>query len=339
MPSKPIISVIGSLNVDFVTLTPRVPSAGETLTATSMTVHAGGKGANQAVACGKAAFVSENSQDVTVDMVGCVGKGDPYYASLLKPTLEKGGVSSSGVDEIETSQTGTTTILVEETGQNRILFVPGANFDGMRDPSKAINTCSRSGDPSVLVMQGEIPRDTTFAVVEHFGGKATQVVLNPAPVYKEGIPTSVLKHVDFLVVNETECMLLVKGLTGTNVSVANEDDMTNEELKSIAAAFRQHAGVRNLIVTLGAKGVFYSSQDGKQQLVPGLKVPKVIDTTAAGDTFLGYFATALARHLATNDTPDGFDIAAATLKANGAAALCVQRSGAMQSIPYGYEVQ
>lgn len=290
------------------------------------------------MACGKASFVAENKQDVSVEMVGCVGKDDPYYASLLKPTLESSGVSSAGVREIENSQTGTATILVEETGQNRILFVPGANFDGMGHASKAIQICTNSMEPSVLVMQGEIPRDTTFGVVENFGGKATQVVLNPAPVYTEGIPISVLKHVDFLIVNETECILLAKGISSMNVSVASDDDMTKEELTSIAAAYHQHAGVRNLLVTLGAKGVFYSTQGGARDFVPGLKVPKVVDTTAAGDTFVGYFAAALARYVAANGAAEGFDVASAVFKANSAAALCVQRSGAMQSIPFGYEV-
>jgi ribokinase len=304
-----------------------------------MTVHPGGKGANQAVACGKASFASERHQDVDVEMVGAVGKGDPYYASLLKPTLEKSGVSSAGVEEIENSQTGTATILVEDSGQNRILFVPGANYDGLQDASKAIGTSTRTTEPTVLVMQGEIPRDTTFGILEGFGGKSTQVILNPAPVFETGVPISVLQHVDFLVVNETECLLLAKGIPSMNISVTNEDDMTSEELNAIAAAYHQKAGVRNLLVTLGARGVFYSTQGGKQDLVSGLKVPKVVDTTAAGDTFVGYFAAALARHVGTQGTVDGFDVAAAVLRANAAAAMCVQRSGAMQSIPFGYEVE
>ncbi|ETN36709.1 ribokinase [Cyphellophora europaea CBS 101466] len=339
MSSKPVISVIGSLNVDFVTLTPRVPAAGETLTATSLAVHPGGKGANQAVSCGKASFATEANQDVTVEMVGCVGKGDPYYASLLKPTLEQSGVGTSAIEELEGSQTGTATILVEENGQNRILFVPGANFDGMRDSAKAIAASTQPTEPSVLVMQGEIPADATFKIIEHFGRSSTQVVLNPAPVYTDGVPASVLKHVDFLVVNETECMLLAQAIPDAKITVKDEEDMSSDELKSIAATFHQTIGVRNLLVTLGAKGVFYSTQAGQQDLVSGLKVPKVVDTTAAGDTFVGYFAAALARHIAKEGSADGFNIAAATLRANAAAALCVQRSGAMQSIPFGYEVK
>lgn len=334
-PSKPLISVIGSLNIDFVTLTPRVPTGGETLTARSLTVHAGGKGANQAVACGKASWVSRSEQDVIVEMIGSVGKGDPYYASLLQPTLEKSGVSTTHVEEIENSQTGTATILVEDSGQNRILVVPGANFDGMQDSKKAWTAAAKTTEPTVLVMQGEIPRKPTFEIIEHFGQKPTHVIFNPAPVYEEGIPAEVLQHVDYLIVNETECLLLAKGAK-MSISVSDEDNMSSTELKSIAEAY-SNIGIKNLLVTLGARGVFFSSSDGRQDLVAGLKVPKVVDTTAAGDTFVGYFAAALARHSASGHASP-FDVAAAVVRANAAAALCVQRAGAGQSIPFGYEV-
>lgn len=336
---KPLISVVGSLNVDFVTQTPRVPAAGETLTATSMTVHPGGKGANQAVACGKASFTAKNEQDVAIEMVGCVGRGDPYYDSLLRPTLEESGVSAANVRQIEGGQTGTATILVEETGQNRILFVPGANFDGMQDSQTAIKASSHPLEPAVLVMQGEVPRKLTFEVLEHYGGKSTQTVFNPAPVYTEGVPASVLQHIDYLIVNETECLLLAKGIQGLEIKVQDSENMTIDELKRIAASYHDEVGVTNLLVTLGAKGVFYSSKDGKQDLVAGLKVLKVVDTTAAGDTFVGYFAASLARHVSSHGSPINFDVAAAVARANSAAALCVQRAGAMQSIPFGYEVQ
>ncbi|KPI42037.1 putative ribokinase [Cyphellophora attinorum] len=335
---KPLISVIGSLNVDFVTLTPRVPAAGETLTARSMTVHAGGKGANQAVACGKASWVTKDAQDVDVAMIGCVGKGDPYYASLLKPTLENSGVSMAGIEEIDGSQTGTATILVEDSGQNRILFVPGANFDGMQDSRKAIDLATKTAEPTVLVMQGEIPRRPTFEILEYFGSRSTQTIWNPAPVYDDGIPARVLQHIDYLIVNETECLLLAKGASMA-ITVEDEDNMTSTELESIAKAYKK-IGVKNLLVTLGARGVFYSAADGQQGLVAGLRVPKVVDTTAAGDTFVGFFAAALARYGSRNATSAGavFDVAVAVKRANAGAAVTVQRPGAGESIPFGYEV-
>lgn len=342
MTSKPTIKVIGSLNIDFVTLTPRVPGPGETLTATSLSVNAGGKGANQAVACGKAAFVSETEQDVTVEMIGAVGAGDPYYASLLQPTLEKSGVSTNGVSQLENVQTGTATIIVDEgsNGENRILFVPGANHVGNKDASKLIQVATTPQNPEVVVMQGEIPRGTVLSLLKHFNNSSipTQVVFNPAPVYPEGIPLDCLKGLSVLVVNETECLQLGRSIDGITQMAAqvNEDALTRPELEKIAAKFHEVAGVKNVLITLGAAGSFYSSENGQQDLIPSVKVDKIVDTTAAGDTFVGFFTAALARHIASGSTT-GFDVASAVKRANSAAAICVQRSGAMQSIPFGYE--
>lgn len=116
------------------------------------------------------------------------------------------------------------------------------------------------------------------------------------------------------------------------------DDLRPEEL---APCFHEVAQVRIVLITLGAKGVYYSTRTGRRGAVHGVKVPKVVDTTAAGDTFVGYFSTAVARFLATGATLDAFDdeIHSAVGKANAAAARCVQRRGAMQSIPFAYEME
>ncbi len=338
MSKRPVISVVGSLNIDFVTLTDRVPGPGETLTAKSLQVNAGGKGANQAVACGKASFQSRDNQDVTVEMIGSVGKGDPYYASLLKPTLQESGVGTNGISEIEGSQTGTATILVEESGQNRILFVPGANYDGMGDWEGLAKVTMKTADPSILVMQGEIPRKTTLQLLKHFGDTDTVTILNPAPVFPGGIPSDVLTNIDYLIVNESECLLLASHIKAISVNIEDEENMSSAELQALTTSFGSGVGVKNLIITLGARGVFYSAQDGEGGLVSGVKVDNVVDTTAAGDTFVGYFAAALARHIAKGGTSSDFDVSSATQTANAAAAVCVQRSGAMQSIPFGYEI-
>lgn len=343
MASKPTIRVIGSLNIDFVTTTPRVPGPGETLTATSMAVHAGGKGSNQAVACGKAAFISTTEQDVTVDMIGAVGKGDPYYASLLKPTLEKGGVTTKHVEEIEGIQTGTATIIVDtgSNGENRILIVPGANH-AITDVQQVLDTATRDGVPDVVVMQGEIPRLTVLGLLNAFNCSThkTAVVFNPAPVFPEGIPLDSLKGMAVLVVNETECLLLFKlieELKGTS-SLPREEDITESHLDRLTQVIHERANVSIIVVTLGGRGVYFSASQGSVRgLLPAEKVEKVVDTTGAGDTFVGYLATALARHLATKQEVGTFDIRAAVKRANQASAKCVQRSGAMESIPFGYE--
>ncbi|KAK7885234.1 hypothetical protein LTR67_010725 [Exophiala xenobiotica] len=368
--TKPIIRVIGSLNIDFVTLTPRVPGAGETLQAKSMTVHAGGKGSNQAVACGKAAFTSATEQDVTVDMIGAVGAGDPYYASLLQPTLTQSGVSTRYVEEIEGVQTGTATIIVDEgsNGENRILFVPGANHH-VNDLDKVLATATADGGPDVVVMQGEIPQSTVTGLLSAFNNssttsstnsssssnssrhkKKTCVVFNPAPMF-DTIPLHVLTNLAVLVVNETECLLLFKAVQELQsiTTPTSEQDLNESHLDRLTKQLHDVAAISIVVVTLGARGVYYSmaqsrshsqsqSQSHIRGLLPAAKVDKVVDTTGAGDTFVGFFATALARHVATHNALDGFDVESAVTRANAAAAKCVQRSGAMESIPFGYEI-
>src|SRR5947209_8937083 len=122
---RPLIRVVGSINVDFTTNTPRVPGPGETVTATSLSVNAGGKGANQAVACGRASFVSQGKQDVRVKMIGAVGEGDPHYKNLIEPTLRNAGISCDGITETK-GQTGTATIIVDDEAkaENRMLVAP-----------------------------------------------------------------------------------------------------------------------------------------------------------------------------------------------------------------------
>lgn len=350
MSPKPTICVIGSLNIDFVTSTPRVPGPGETISATSMKVHPGGKGANQAVACGKAAFTSPTTQDVTVDMVGAVGAHDPYYASLLKPTLEKSGVGTTGVEEIDGEQTGTATIIVDEgsNGENRILVVPGAN-SRVTDVKKVLDTAMKNGVPDVVVMQGEIPRPTVLELLKTFNSASYQtcVVFNPAPMFPDGITLEALTNLGVLVVNETECQQLFTSVdelknVATTAST-NDESIQESELERLTDYLHKTARISLVVVTLGSHGVFYSKvaekSGGVQEraLIPAAKVDKVVDTTGAGDSFVGYLAVALARHLSRTKNLDAFDIKQAASAANQAAAKCVQRSGAMESIPFGYE--
>lgn len=341
---KPLIQVIGSLHLDFVTTTPRCPSAGETLQATRFDINAGGKGANQAAACGRAAFTTKDDQDVKVEMIGAVGKDDPYFASLLRPALEGSGVSTSKVREVEGTTTGSATIIVDEGagGENRILFVPGAGFKGMDDPQEVLNRSSGDGaTPDVVVLQGEIPRNTVFSILEHFNASSTtQVVFNPAPVWPEGIPARALKGLAALIVNETECTLLINSMIsqGQQIkAVENAADLTHDNLAQVSADFHKRLSIKAVIVTLGSKGVFYSVSSGQKGLIPAEKVDKVVDTTAAGDTFVGYLTAEIARANARGIKTEEFDIAAACQKANHAAAQCVTRAGAMQSIPFGCE--
>lgn len=295
-PQTPHITIIGSLNIDFVTTTPRCPGPGETLTATSLSVLAGGKGGNQAVAAGRASFTSKEKQDVTVSMIGGVGAGDPYYTTLLQPALEKSGVDTGSIEQSVTAQTGSASIIVEEgSGENRILVVPGANHGGlMGDAGGIVSVMQGPGRKSdVVILQGEIPRKTTVGLLEYFNGRESRaeakVVFNPAPVFPEGVPLSALRGTAVLIMNETEVVQMARSISGLPVLgdvCVDEDQFDPAEF---AGKFHEMAGVEIVLITLGAKGVYFSTRAGKCGTVAGVKVAKVVDTTAAGDTFVGYF--------------------------------------------------
>ncbi|KOS47669.1 hypothetical protein ACN38_g1333 [Penicillium nordicum] len=344
---NPQITVIGSLNIDFVTATPRCPGPGETLTATSLTVSAGGKGGNQAVACGRSSFTSQTTQDASVNMIGAVGAEDPYYTTLLQPALEKSGVDTTSIEQSIVAQTGSASIIVEEAigGENRILVVPGANHAGLLSDVENILAALKSypSTPDIVVLQGEIPRTTTLGLLEYFNdGSVTdraKVVFNPAPVFPEGIPLSALRGTAVLIMNETEVVQMARSIEGLPIGDVVEGDRLRPE--ELAPRFHERADVEIVVITLGAKGVYFSTKSGRTGIVAGVKVAKVVDTTAAGDTFVGYFATAVARFLATGQGIGAFyeEIEGAVSTANAAAAMCVQRRGAMQSIPFAYDME
>jgi ribokinase len=340
----PHIRIIGSLNIDYTTTTPRFPGPGETITAESLSINAGGKGANQAVACGRASYTSKTEHDVQVEMVGAVGSNDPQYKALLKPILEKTGIDCTGVQEVEGSQTGTATIIVDKAsgGENRIFVVPGANHDGMQDLDEVLERALKEPLPEVFVLQGEIPRNTTLALLQAIPeaakttGKIVKIVFNPAPVYREGIPTDCLKGVTHLIVNETEMgQLAVEA--GKRYDAAETEEEKRDAL-NIAASIFHRMLVRNVVVTRGAEGLFCSTPDGSFHL-DAVKVTKVADTTAAGDTFVGYYAAELARQRESSKTLAMKEtLREACRQATIAAAKCVARQGAIESIPWGYEI-
>lgn len=359
MNIQPSVAVIGSVNIDFAVLTERVPGPGETLTATSLNISAGGKGANQAVACGRAAFISSTTQDVTVGMVGAVGKGDLHYASLVQPLLIKSGVSTNGIEEIDSTPTGTAIVLVERAskGQNRILIAPGANAAVTNVPKLLGLSRRRDGqEPTVVVMQGEIPPPTVFELLRRLDSSGrTATIFNPAPIFPGGIPLprgldESPRKLAVLVVNETEWLqaLLSWGIgqdDGELTDKPGDAGIDQADLDRHTAQLHEFAGVSIILVTLGSRGVYFSCLGASgtgtpnRGLVPAKRVENVLDTTAAGDTFIGYFAVELARHLASREASlETFEVKMALGKANSAAALCVQRRGAMDSIPFAFEL-
>ncbi|KAJ4339309.1 putative ribokinase [Ascochyta clinopodiicola] len=322
MSSKAVISVIGSLNVDLVTRTARVPVAGETLTTESFDIGYGGKGANQAVACARLSRTQQQASegkasDVEVRMVGAVGD-DEFHEGFLK-SLQKDGLKTDGVKILKGKKTGVAVIVVETgTGENRIMFCPGANYD-----VEAKDLVDE--DASVALFQLELPMDVVLHNMKAARQKGVETIINPAPAIP--LPAEAYEGLGHLIVNETEAAIL-SGI---------ENPTSWDE---VAAVFISR-GVKNVIITLGGEGVFY--QTAKQQaeskngrIVPARKV-KVVDTTAAGDTFAGAYTVAVAHWKAISRGSD-FDLDAAIAHANRAASMTVQKAGAQSSIPWADEV-
>ncbi|KAF3479745.1 ribokinase [Arthroderma uncinatum] len=370
----PSIRVIGSLNVDMVSVTSRFPGPGETLTATSFKTSPGGKGANQAVACGRLSrsrpSPNASSKDVLADveMVGAVGRLDAHFETLLQPTLNKSGVSTARVRTIDDEHTGVAVIIVDESaaGENRILFSPNANYTGMKATEEVIGLSLSAPLPDIIVLQAEIPVDTVIGILRAVASKKEfqqgeiEVVFNPAPAPEGGLPDDVYWSVEHLIMNETECELMApKDLHGL-------EGLSEEDRRDKIAVHFHSLGVRYVIVTLGAKGVWYSAaRPGKMAQkdtskwerfvndIPASKVEKVVDTTGAGDTFVGGYCVQVAqwreqRRAAGKDCSDltaeewsdrhGRVTEEAIRWATRASAQCVQRSGAMDSIPFRDEV-
>lgn len=319
------IAVIGSLNVDFITRTPRVPEAGETLAATSFDTGFGGKGANQAVACARLA-----PPDVKVRMVGNVG--DDIFGNDYLRGLRKEGIDASSVKKLNDQKTGVANIIVDEvSGDNRILITANANnaFSAERDEGWDLIP----KDANMAVFQLEIPlavvsmqwsdswnTHSNLRKVLHNMHQAQErgkhVLFNPAPAVP--LPGSAYRDIDTLILNETESELLI---------TAQDQDLilTAEE----RAPFFLKAGVKEaVIITLGSEGLIYATTSGASGRLAARKV-KAVDTTAAGDTFVGAYAVQRVQH-----SEGVFDYAKALEFATLAASKSVEKAGAMDSIPF-----
>ncbi|KAI0022685.1 Ribokinase-like protein [Xylariomycetidae sp. FL0641] len=328
----PTITVLGSLNIDLVAYVPHHPQPGETLTSSSFAVSPGGKGANQAVACAKLSRTpSLSGATAAVRMLGAVGADT--YGETLRRNLGAHGVDVSGlaVPPGPAAKTGVAIILVDEpTGQNRIVLSPEANhalaasaYSSLASLSGggggAGETSSSSPPPDLLILQLEIPLATVLAALRVARDHGVPALLNPAPALP-GLPAEAYRGLAHLVLNETEAAILG--------GVAEAELEREEGLRRVACEFRAR-GVRNVIITLGGRGVFYLGEGGQEGLVPAEKA-KVVDTTAAGDTFVGCYAL--------EAVSGNFDIGAAVRKANRAAAKTVERLGAQDSIPWRDEL-
>lgn len=366
MASKPTIAVIGSLNVDLVTRTIRVPLAGETINANSFSIGFGGKGANQASACGRLSRPKSNLSKnmANVLMVGAIG--DDQFADGMLNSLREDGVDVSAVKTIKGQTTGSATILVEEeTGENRILFVSGANGSFKEDEDLV------PGQADVALFQLETPLKTVMypcmlcervlieiQVLHNIAAardRGTQVILNPAPAVP--LPASIYPSISHLVVNASEGLLLsssLEDLADSSIKGLEDlDTLSQDQLDALAMPLLD-AGAENLIITLGSKGVYYhtllrysSGQPGRK--ISAAKVAKVVDTTGAGDAFVGAYAVKVAEGLRKREIEEvdregggwvskGVSIDEAVAWAVRVAGKSVEKAGARGGVPWADEV-
>ncbi len=301
MNMTPRIVVVGSLNMDLVTRTPRIPMPGETIIGHEFFTAPGGKGANQAVAAARLGG--------HVTMIGRVGQDD--FGKAMRQTLTRDGVDCTYVFSDEKARTGIASILVDDAGQNSIVVAPGAN--ARLDPDDIDRAQQAIASADVLLLQLEIPLETVIHAAEVARANGVTVVLNPAPARSD--LESLLPLVDFIIPNESETALL----TGLSVE-------TEEEAIAATHALRKQ-GVDRIILTLGARGALLAQPENAQR-IPAFPIQPV-DTTAAGDAFVGGFAVALAEK---RPLPE------AVRWGNAAGGLAATRLGAQPSLPTRQEV-
>jgi ribokinase len=297
------IVVAGSLNMDLVIKAPRAPEAGETIRGHDFKIVPGGKGANQAAAAAKLGG--------DVAMVGRVG-GDAFGPVLIQ-NMAAQGVHTDHIMTDPDVSTGVAVIVVDDRGENRIIISAGAN--GRVHNSDIDRAAKLLHNAGFLILQFEIPLDVVDYAIDQAAEHAVKVILNPAPATP--VSEQFLRRVDWLVPNETEARIL----TGVDVSDMDSAQRAAQQLHGF--------GVRNVIITLGERGALLSTMDGGATThVPTHQV-QVVDTTAAGDAFIGGLAVALMR---------GFSSVEAVRYANCAGALKVTRFGAQPALPTAQEV-
>ncbi|AVZ72465.1 ribokinase [Streptomyces lunaelactis] len=288
------IAVLGSTNMDLVAYVAHAPKRGETVTGREFRTIPGGKGANQAVAAARAGG--------DVAMIGAVGSDD--FGVRLRRTLVSSGVDD---DLLRTAEgpSGTAHIVVDDEGGNSIVVIPGAN---------GTVTSLVPGDEALiatadtLLLQLELPLTAVLGGAEAARRHGVRTVLTPAPA--QPLPPELLAVTDLLVPNEHEAATL-SGIADPPAAAE--------------ALLRQ---VPEVVITLGSAGSLYARRGAEPLTVPAPHVTAV-DTTAAGDTFVGALAVALG---------EGRPVQQALIWASAAAALCVQRPGASTSMPYRTEI-
>ncbi|GAA5101463.1 ribokinase [Wohlfahrtiimonas larvae] len=293
--------VLGSTNIDHILNVPYFLAPGETLSAHQYQVAMGGKGANQAVAAGRA---GANIQFITA-------LGDDHFGQDALDQFQTDGIDTSLIKIIPHEKTGVALIFVNDEGENMIGIHAGANAHVT--PQMLANHWDAIESADALLMQLEIPIETIQQATNHANEHGVLVALNPAPA--RPLPDELLSKINIITPNETEAEIL----TGIKVDSAGSAIQASKILHD--------KGVTVVIITMGKLGAWVS-ENGVGHLIPGFKVD-AIDTIAAGDTFNGVLMTALLEGLPLQET---------IRKAHAAAAIAVTRKGAQPSIPWASEI-
>jgi ribokinase len=296
------VIVVGSTNTDMTVRVPRIPAPGETVLGSDFHITAGGKGANQAVAAARA-----GGKVVFVTAVGA-----DEFGQRAAENFAREGIDVDLIRRVPRMPSGVALIFVDETGENSIAVAPGANGELRPEDVEPLGRLLESGD--VILLQLETPLATVAAAVRVAAMRQVRVILNPAPA--QALPDSFLESVTMLTPNEREAEQL------TGVVSSDEESLTR------AAGILHRRGVRDVVITLGARGVF-AFQEGAGVLVPAFRV-EAVDTTAAGDVFNGALAVALV---------DGRSAHGAIRFASAAAGISVTRMGAQASAPSRMEIE
>ena len=298
------VTVIGSINLDTNLRVKQMARPGETVHASEHYSAAGGKGANQAVAAARSGC--------EVSFIG--GVGDDAPGKEMLGLLKSEGINTQGIITAKKVSTGQAFITVDDSGQNSITIYAGANY--AFGSAEVVQNQDLIKDSDFLIAQFETPLAATIKGFEIAHDARVKTILNPAPGMAK-IPADLLKLTDIITPNETEA----ETITGIKV--------TDEKTAQMAAVKLHNQGVKIVIITIGAKGAFYDYQN-ESELVPAFKV-NAVDTTAAGDTFIGAMTSLL--------RPDFSNLRNAVLFANKASSITVQKYGAQPSIPYAKDIK
>jgi ribokinase len=301
---KSPVVVVGSINIDLVANTERIPMKGETVLGSDFQIHPGGKGANQAVAVARLGY--------PVSLIGRLG--DDAFGSQLRTRLESAGVDVAGVTTT-TGISGVALIVVASNGENCIVITPGANaLLTPKDLDAHIDIIRSAG---VVLTQLEIPIETVQHLARICAREKVPLILDPAPA-KE-IPQNLFENVEWFTPNETEAAFFAGKRNGA-AEMSDPVTMANMLMSQ---------GVKGVVLKLGSRGAFIASRDGLAQQLTSFPV-QAVDTTAAGDAFNGAFAVALLLQMGPAES---------ARFATAAAAVSVTRPGAQPSLAAMSDVQ